>query len=121
MANQHKHPLRGIRGIDDRLWEDLDTYAKAAGSDRSKVTRELWEWYIGRPGAELPEQPTAGAVLRQLGATHGQVGRVLNQAVYGNVDGPGDERTPVSDDLARAVEGAFDDPERPASSEEKTA
>jgi hypothetical protein len=57
MANQHKHPLRGIRGIEDALWADLDRAAKAAGSDRSKVTRELWEWFVGRPGADLPARP----------------------------------------------------------------
>lgn len=57
MANQHKEKLRGIRGVDDVLWTDLDHATKQAGSDRSKVTRELWEWYVGRPGAELPERP----------------------------------------------------------------
>jgi hypothetical protein len=57
MANQHSQKLRGIRGVDDTLWEDLDRAAKAAGSDRSKITRALWEWYVGRPGAELPERP----------------------------------------------------------------
>ena len=57
MANQHKEKLRGIRGVDDALWTDLDHAAKAAASDRSKVTRELWEWFVGRPGAVLPERP----------------------------------------------------------------
>jgi hypothetical protein len=56
MANQHKEKLRGIRGVDEALWTDFDKAAKAAGSDRSKVTRELWEWYVGRPGADLPER-----------------------------------------------------------------
>lgn len=57
MANMHKEKLRGIRGVSDTLWTDLDTAAKAAGSDRSKVTRELWEWFVDRPGAELPDRP----------------------------------------------------------------
>lgn len=57
MANQHKEKLRGIRGVDEVLWTDFDHAAKRAGSDRSKVTRELWEWYVGRPGAQLPERP----------------------------------------------------------------
>jgi hypothetical protein len=57
MANQHKEKLRGIRGVDEALWTDLDHAVKRAGSDRSKVTRELWEWYVGRPGADLPERP----------------------------------------------------------------
>lgn len=57
MANQHKEKLRGIRGVDDALWADLDHAAKSTGSDRSKVTRELWEWFVGRQGATLPERP----------------------------------------------------------------
>ncbi|MFF7949123.1 hypothetical protein [Streptomyces griseorubiginosus] len=57
MANQHSQKLRGIRGVDDALWTDLDHAAKAAGSDRSKVTRELWEWFVGRSGAQLPNRP----------------------------------------------------------------
>ncbi|MEV7319576.1 hypothetical protein [Streptomyces sp. NPDC093970] len=57
MANRHKEKLRGIRGIDDALWADLDHAAQGAGSDRSKVTKQLWEWFVGRPGAELPKRP----------------------------------------------------------------
>ena len=57
MANQHKEKLRGIRGVDETLWTDLDHATKSAGSDRSKVTKQLWEWYVGRPGAQLPERP----------------------------------------------------------------
>lgn len=43
----------------------------------------------------------------------GQVQRVLNQAIYGNVDGPDAEQTPVRDELARAVDDAFAGPVRP--------
>ncbi|MFJ6085146.1 hypothetical protein ACIQI8_27430 [Streptomyces sp. NPDC092369] len=57
MANQHSQKLRGIRGVGDALWADLDHATKRAGSDRSKVTRQFWEWYVQRPGAELPERP----------------------------------------------------------------
>jgi hypothetical protein len=59
MANQHKHKLRGIRGIDDDLWTDLDQATARAGTDRSAITRTLWEWYVRRPDAELPERPPA--------------------------------------------------------------
>lgn len=59
MANVHKHRQRVIRGADDQLWEDLDTVTKAAGTDRSAVTREFWEWYVQRPGANLPERPVS--------------------------------------------------------------
>lgn len=58
MANAHKHKGRYIRGADDQLWEDLEAATKEAGhADRSAVTRQMWEWFVGRPGAELPERP----------------------------------------------------------------
>lgn len=60
MANAHKHKQRVIRGADDQLWEDLDTAAKAAGFDRSAITRQLWEWYVHRPGASLPKRAEVG-------------------------------------------------------------
>jgi len=59
MVNQHKEKLRGIRGVTDALWADLDRAAKATGRDRSGLTRELWEWFVGRPGAGLPERPVS--------------------------------------------------------------
>lgn len=55
--HRHQHKQRVIRGADDALWNDLDAAAHAAGSDRSAITRALWEWYVRRPGAELPERP----------------------------------------------------------------
>lgn len=58
MANQHKHSLRCVRGVDDELWADLDAAAKAAGSDRSAITKQLWEWFIGRAATQLPERPS---------------------------------------------------------------
>lgn len=61
MASQHKHKQRVIRGADDQLWEDLDTAAQASGSDRSAVTRQLWEWYVGRADAKFPERPGGNA------------------------------------------------------------
>ncbi|MFD5419486.1 hypothetical protein ACFWJT_15855 [Streptomyces sp. NPDC127069] len=54
MANAHKHKQRVIRGTDDQLWEDLNKATIHAGTDRSAVTRQFWEWYVGRPGAKLP-------------------------------------------------------------------
>lgn len=59
MANVHKHKQRVIRGADDQLWEDLDNAAQRVTSDRSAVTRQLWEWFVGRPGAKLPKRPAA--------------------------------------------------------------
>lgn len=57
MANQHKHKLRGVRGIPDDLWKDVDIGAKSIGADRSAVTRQLWEAWLGYPGAEWPPAP----------------------------------------------------------------
>ncbi|WP_435279314.1 hypothetical protein [Streptomyces sp. 1222.5] len=61
MANAHKHRQRVIRGADDQLWEDLDAATQTAGTDRSAVTRQFWEWYVGRPGARTPERPASSA------------------------------------------------------------
>jgi hypothetical protein len=57
MANQHRHKQRVLRGIPDDLVAAFDDAARAGGGDRSSVTRQLWEWYAGRPGAALPERP----------------------------------------------------------------
>jgi hypothetical protein len=59
MANVHRHKQRVLRGIDDQLVDDFDTAARCSGGDRSNITRQLWEWYVRRPGAELPERPAA--------------------------------------------------------------
>lgn len=57
--HRHRHKQRVLRGIDDGLVNDFDAAAQAAGSDRSRITRQLWEWYVRRPGAQLPERPAA--------------------------------------------------------------
>lgn len=59
--HRHKYKQRVIRGADDQLWEDLDVATKLAGIDRSAITRQLWEWYVQRPGAKLPERPQSGS------------------------------------------------------------
>lgn len=57
--HRHRHKQRVLRGIDDDLATDFDAAAKRVGSDRSAITRTLWEWYVRRDGAELPERPAA--------------------------------------------------------------
>lgn len=59
MANVHKHRQRVIRGADDQLWEDFDAATKRVASDRSAITREFWEWFVGRPGARVPKRPAS--------------------------------------------------------------
>lgn len=51
---------RAIQGAADQLWADLKASAEAAGSDRHAVTRQFWEWYVGRPGVGIPERPAPG-------------------------------------------------------------
>lgn len=58
MANQHKHPVRGLRGIDDDLWRDFEQAVGRAKTDRSAELRGFMEWYVRRPGTELPERPS---------------------------------------------------------------
>lgn len=57
MPNKHSEKLTCVRKIDDALRAEFDAAAKAAGSDRSAITRALWEWFVRRPGAELPLRP----------------------------------------------------------------
>jgi hypothetical protein len=58
MANQHSKKLRGIRQIEDALWEELGKVAADLGTDRSDITRRFYEWFVGWPGAQLPDRPT---------------------------------------------------------------
>lgn len=57
MANQHKHPVRGLRGIDDELWRDFEAAAESLDSDRSAELRRYMEWVVRRPGADEPRRP----------------------------------------------------------------
>lgn len=54
--HRHRHKQRVLRGIDDELANDFDAAARNAGSDRSGITKALWEWYVRRDGAELPRR-----------------------------------------------------------------
>ncbi|WP_146620433.1 hypothetical protein [Streptomyces sp. Amel2xB2] len=57
MANAHKYKQRVVRGIPDEEVDAFDAAAKQAASDRSRITRQLWAWFAGLPGAELPGRP----------------------------------------------------------------
>lgn len=58
--NQPKTPPRQIR-IGD-TWYDFDAAAKAMGTERATVIRQLIDWYIREPGAELPERPDRAVI-----------------------------------------------------------
>ena len=55
--HRHQHKQRILRGIPDEEVTDFDDAAKQVGSNRSNVTRQLWAWFAGKPGAELPPRP----------------------------------------------------------------
>jgi hypothetical protein len=58
--NAPKTPARQIR-IGD-TWYDFDAAAKAMGTERATVIRELIDWYIREPGAKLPTRPDRALV-----------------------------------------------------------
>ena len=57
MANQHKEKLRGVRGVEDQLWEDFETAVNRLDSDRSAELRRYMEWVVRHPGAQPPRRP----------------------------------------------------------------
>jgi hypothetical protein len=57
MANQHRTKLRGVRGVDDELWDDFGDATSRVNSDRSAEIRRFMEWYVRRHGAEHPRRP----------------------------------------------------------------
>lgn len=59
MANQHRNKLRGLRGVDDDLWDDFGDAVVRADSDRSAELRRFIEWYVRRHGADHPRRPAA--------------------------------------------------------------
>lgn len=55
MANT---PFRKFRA-DDELWAELGRAVAASPdgeADRSAVIRQFIRWYVGRPGAQLPQR-----------------------------------------------------------------
>jgi hypothetical protein len=48
---------RGVR-LDDEDWDDLGAVGELLDRDRGWIIRQLVRWYLGRPGAELPERVT---------------------------------------------------------------
>lgn len=57
MPNQPRTPARQMRIGDE--WFDFDLAAKSQSSERAAVIRDFIDWYIRKPGAELPERPDA--------------------------------------------------------------
>ncbi|MET9890584.1 hypothetical protein ABZZ47_10275 [Streptomyces sp. NPDC006465] len=55
-ATEHDAPA-SVRPKVKGLTAAFDAAAKAAGSNRSQVTEELWAWFARVPGATLPPRP----------------------------------------------------------------
>ena len=49
---------RSVR-ISDEDWDDLEAATGSFCSDRGTVIKQFIRWYLRRPGAKLPERPTA--------------------------------------------------------------
>lgn len=58
MPNRPRTQHRSVR-VSDEDWADLETATHMIGSDRGTVIKQLIRWYLRRPGAKLPERPTA--------------------------------------------------------------
>lgn len=56
VPNAPKTPTRPVR-LDAEDWVDLGDATTAKGTNRSATIRDFVRWYLGRPGAELPERP----------------------------------------------------------------
>ncbi|MEV4861482.1 hypothetical protein [Streptomyces ossamyceticus] len=58
MPDAPKTQHRSVRVSDDD-WRDLGTATASLGTDRGKVIKEFIAWYLRRPGAKIPERPSA--------------------------------------------------------------
>jgi hypothetical protein len=56
VPNQPRSPHRSVR-FSDEDWADLDSAAKALGTDRGTLLKEFTHWFLRRKGARLPERP----------------------------------------------------------------
>lgn len=59
MAAKEKTEVRRFRTTDD-LWESFGDAVERGPdpeADMSKVLRAFVRWYVGEPGAKLPERP----------------------------------------------------------------
>jgi hypothetical protein len=57
VPNKPRTQHRSVR-VDAPEWADLEHGAKEFELDRAKVINQLIEWWLRRPGAELPDRPS---------------------------------------------------------------
>lgn len=52
------NPHRSVR-FEDIDWADGDAATKEMGTSRGAILNQFLRWYLRRPGAKLPQRPTA--------------------------------------------------------------
>jgi hypothetical protein len=70
MPNSPGTQHRSVR-VSDEDWGDLDTAARAEGTDRGTLIKQFIRWYLRRPGAKLPDRPERRVDRGNGGATTG--------------------------------------------------
>lgn len=60
-TNPEHTPIQRFR-LDQEVWDEFGTRAKANGSNRSRELAKMVRWYIRERGAELPSRPIKKAV-----------------------------------------------------------
>jgi hypothetical protein len=55
------NPHRSVR-VEDEDWKDGDAVTHEMGTTRGRILNEFLLWYLRRPGAKLPQRPTAEIV-----------------------------------------------------------
>jgi len=61
VPNVPKNKHRMVRFSNDD-WHALGWLTKLRGTDRSAVLREFTDWWLRKPGAKLPDRPSADDV-----------------------------------------------------------
>ena len=64
-------PIQHVRAPQDE-WDEYKAAAALVGSDASKITREFVRWFTRRPGAKLPERPTAKDLAQAKASADGR-------------------------------------------------
>ncbi|MER5420290.1 hypothetical protein [Streptosporangium roseum] len=58
MPNQPKTPTRNVR-VEGQKWQDFGNATQGQGTNRAEAINQFIDWYLNKPGAELPERPPA--------------------------------------------------------------
>jgi hypothetical protein len=50
----------------DDEWLPGKAITEEMGTNRNAVIEQMWQWYLRRPGAALPERPPAAVIERAI-------------------------------------------------------